>query len=219
MPLDAERSADEDLAHRRPLKSRGTGWAQGVVRILLKTAITPNMISVFGIAFAGIGAAAMVFADRSGWLWLVAAVGIQLRLLANMLDGMVAVEGGRGSPTGPVFNEVPDRVEDTLLLVAAGFAAGCETLGWVAALLAMLTAYIRVLGGSFGLAQDFRGPMAKPHRMAMLTAASVAEFLQWWFGIHYSVMLFTLAAIVLGAAVTATRRTMRIAALLRGETV
>ena len=51
--------------------------------------------------------------------WLGAAAGIQLRLGANMLDGLVAVEEGKGAPTGAHYNEAPDRVEDALLLVAA----------------------------------------------------------------------------------------------------
>lgn len=38
----------------------------------------------------------------SGWLGVILAVlGIQLRLLANVLDGLVAVEGGKGSPIVP----------------------------------------------------------------------------------------------------------------------
>jgi phosphatidylglycerophosphate synthase len=79
-----------------------------------------------------------------------------------MLDGMVAVEGGKKSLVGTLYNEIPDRVADSLFIVAAGYCADWPSLGWCGALLAALTAYIRVLGGSLGLAQDFRGPMAKP---------------------------------------------------------
>ena len=54
---------------------------------------------------------------------------VQLRLLCNLLDGMVAVEGGRSSPVGALYNEVPDRVADSLLLVALGYAVGIPWLG------------------------------------------------------------------------------------------
>ncbi len=47
------------------------------------------------------------------------------------------------------------------------------TLGWVAAFFAVMTAYIRVLGGSCGLEQRFTGPMAKQHRMALLTGIAI----------------------------------------------
>src|SRR5205807_2107597 len=49
-----------------------------------------------------------------------AALLIQLRLLANLMDGMVAVENERAQPTGALFNELPDRLSDSLLIVAAG---------------------------------------------------------------------------------------------------
>ena len=85
-----------------------------------------------------------------------------------MLDGMVAVEGGRKSLYGPVYNELPDRIEDSLLLIAAGAAAGFDGLvfGMLAALLAAICAYVRLLGGTLGQPQDFVGPQAKPHRMS-----------------------------------------------------
>ncbi len=49
--------------------------------------------------------------------WLLAACLIQLRLLANMFDGMVAIEQGRQSPLGELYNEIPDRVSDAFILI------------------------------------------------------------------------------------------------------
>lgn len=197
-----------ELANRRPLKSRQTGWAGALARLLLKTPLTPNAVSVAGIGFAATGAACFAFAPRQPLLWLGGALFIQLRLLANMMDGLLAVEGGRKSPTGALYNEFPDRIEDALLLVAAGYGTGAPTLGWAAALLAMGTAYVRALGGSIGLAQDFCGPMAKQHRMALLTAgATLSPFV--------AVMPAVLAVICLGAAVTSVRRLVRQARALR----
>ena len=121
--------------------------------------------------FALAGAVALVRA--SPMMLLVAAVCVQLRLLCNLLDGMVAIEGGKQSAVGALYNEFPDRIADSLLLVALGYAAGVPWLGWLAALLAALTAYVRATGGALGFAQDFRGPMAKPQRMAVLTIACV----------------------------------------------
>ena len=83
-------------------------------------------------------------------------------------------QGGRRTPAGELFNETPDRVADTLILVAAGYAADPHygpTLGWCAALLAMATAYVRVLGKACGAGVYFTGPMAKQQRMAVITVA------------------------------------------------
>jgi phosphatidylglycerophosphate synthase len=201
-----------EVANRRPLRSRRAGWAGALARLLLKTPLTPNAVSVIGIGFAAAGAACFVLAPQQQWLLLGAALFIQLRLLANLTDGLLAVEGGRRSPTGALFNEFPDWIEDSLLLVAAGQAAGQPVLGWTAALLAMGTAYIRALGGAIGLPQDFCGPMAKQHRMALLTAAPVASAALP----SLPILSAALAIICAGAAITCLRRLIRQARALNG---
>ncbi|WP_457090658.1 CDP-alcohol phosphatidyltransferase family protein [Microvirga sp. P5_D2] len=177
-----ESTGNDKSDARRPIAARSSGFAQKLTQALLKTSVTPNQISVASILFAAIGAAALVYAPAHPLFYLVAVASIQLRLLCNLLDGMVAVEGGRGSPVGVLYNEIPDRVADTMLLVALGYGAGSPWIGWACALAAALTAYIRVFGGALGQAQDFRGPMAKQHRMALLTGAcalALVEGLIW----------------------------------------
>lgn len=199
--------------NRRPLRTRSAGWAQALARMLGNAGLSPNAISAIGILFAAGGAACFLAAPENRWWWLGGALGIQLRLLANMLDGMVAVEGGHKSATGPLFNEVPDRVEDALLLVAAGYAAGAAELGYGATLLAFATAYLRATGGALGFPQDFVGPMAKQHRMFALTVAAVLSALLP----GKPVMEAMLWIIAVGAALTCAVRTVRIARLLKGQ--
>lgn len=174
-------------------------------------------MSAIGIVIAAVGAWAAVAAGPPGrpWLFLLAAVCIQLRLLANMLDGLVAVEGGRGSPTGAIWNEFPDRVEDSLLLVAFGYAS-LPWLGWCAALLAAVCAYVRLLGGSLGIEQDFGGPMAKPHRMAALTVTAIVAAIAGLAGSTIPVIATGLAIIVAGTALTIALRLRRLGARLKG---
>lgn len=90
-------------ASRRPLKSRSTGWASAAAQLALRAGLSANQISFLGIIIAILGASALIEAPDEPWLFLVAALCVQLQLLANMLDGMVAVEGGRGGPTGAIF--------------------------------------------------------------------------------------------------------------------
>ena len=194
---------------RRPLRSRQTSWAAAVLAMLLRTPLTANQISALGILFSIAGAGAILAAPQYPSAWLLAALAIQLRLLANLMDGLVAVEGGRGSPSGAIWNEAPDRLEDTLFLVAFGYALGMPWLGWLAAVLAVGTAYVRVLGGTFGLPQDFGGPMAKPHRMAALTVGCVLAALEsWWLGSLYAPAM-VLLVVALGSAATVARRLVR----------
>jgi len=162
---------------RRPLKSRGTAWARALSRGLLKTGLRPNQVSVLSIAFAAAAAGFLICPEPpTWWHWLAAAACIQLRLLCNLMDGMLAVEGGLKTPNGELYNEFPDRIADALFLGGAGYFASLAgftlgaPLGWAAAVLAVLTAYVRELGRGLGFPADFSGPMAKPHRMAALTA-------------------------------------------------
>jgi phosphatidylglycerophosphate synthase len=196
---------------RRPLASRSTGVARKAVALLLRTSVTPNQISLLSIGVSILGAAAILYAPQRPWLFIVAAICVQLRLLCNLLDGLVAVEGGRGTPSGGLFNEIPDRIADSLFLVAWGYACGLGWLGWLAALAAACTAYIRVLGGALGLKQDFRGPMAKQHRMALLTGVCLLAFVEAWFGRESLVLPMGLAVAALLSLLTCWTRASAIA--------
>lgn len=204
-------------ANRRPLRTRGRRWVQGLTTLLLRTRLTPDQISLIGIGCALLGSGAVLAAPAEPWLYLLAALGIQLRLLCNMLDGLVAVEGGRKSALGPLFNELPDRLEDSLLLTAFSLAAGFLWLGLLASLLAAVTAYVRVLGGTLGFAQDFGGPMAKPHRMAALTLISLLAGLEAHYLHDNHVLLLGMALVTLGTAWTIVSRTRRLAASLQAS--
>ena len=200
--------------NRRPIAMRSSGWATRTATAMAHSAVTPNQISCLSVLFALIGSAALVaWPDATGLL--LCAICILLRLLCNLFDGMVAVEGGRGTATGALYNELPDRLADSLFLIALGYAIATPWLGWLCALLAALTAYIRAMGGSLGQAQDFRGPMAKPHRMWVMGIALVIAALAAPWRQH---ILFGAAVIIaVGSALTCMTRTRAIAERLRGQ--
>ncbi len=180
--------------------------------------VRPNAVSLASIGFATIAALLMYAAapHQTGTplLYLAAAAAIQLRLLCNLLDGLMAVESGLKTVHGELYNEVPDRLADTLILVAAGYATTSlsgPALGWAAALLALGTAYVRVLAGSLGRPQRFLGPMAKQHRMFALTVACLAAAIEQLVrGTNHTLMV-ALALIVLGTAATLARRVTALA--------
>lgn len=169
----------EPSEDRRPLKSRSLGWVQALAHLLVRAKVKPNTISAVGIVFAAAAFGVLWWYHRGGlpaWVALVlAALCVQARLMCNMMDGLVAVEGGLKSKGGDLFNEIPDRIEDSLFLAGAGYACGCPTAGWLCALLAVFTAYVRAFGASLGQGQDFGGPCAKPHRMFLLTVGLIAQ--------------------------------------------
>ena len=211
------------MAERRPIATRETGWARSLAARLAATGLSANAISVLGAGFAIVAGGAFVLSDGPAWrAWLaVAAAGIQLRLLCNMLDGMVAVEHGRATPVGALYNDVPDRIADTVILVGAGYAVAAApwntSLGWACAVMAMFTAFVRVLGGALGTPQYFFGPQSKSQRMAVLTVAALAGAImprpEW------AVRLITLALVIVlvGSAITVVRRVLRVAEELRSR--
>jgi len=215
-----------EIDNRRPIKSRDAGWAHRAAAWLADADARPDLISAASFAFAALGAACLLAAGMTGnaiaraALLLFAAVGIQLRLVCNLLDGMVAVEHGRSSPAGAIWNELPDRFSDVVLLAAAGYCAAdggimfASEVGWLCASLALLTAYLRELGRGLGFAADFSGPMAKPQRMAALTVGCVISTLEPLWGWRGQTLMITLAVIALGAAFTAWRRTRTLAGRL-----
>lgn len=205
---------------RRPLRTRETRWARSLAAALGRARVRPNAISVASVGFAAAGAGALLAAANGpegglrATLFVVAGGCVQLRLLCNLLDGLVAVEGGFRTAAGDVYNELPDRVSDVLLLAAAGYATvwtGWERdLGWAAAAGAVLTAYVRALGGQLGVGQAFGGPMAKPHRMFALTVACALTAGEVAFAGPTRAMTVALALVALGSGATAIRRTRRV---------
>lgn len=235
---------DTNSPERRPIASRETAWARAISTSLARAGCTPNGISVAGMlagVAAGIFFACTRFPGYELICFLLAAFCVQLRLAANMFDGMVAIETGQRSPVGELYNEVPDRISDIGTLVGAGYAiGGMPELGLWAAIMAVLTAYVRAQGKAAGAPNDFCGPMAKQHRMAVITLSAVVAAVMavmpvnffihdtylklsvpwlpaWEVSSDAGVMSLALAVIIVGCCFTVLRRLYRMAACLRKQ--
>jgi len=204
----------ESSLQRRPLKSRDAPWAIRTAAWMARSGVSPNAISVASVVFASAAGGCLLACPvapagiASRLLLVGAACGIQLRLVCNLLDGMVAIEGQRRSATGGLFNEIPDRVADAVILVCAGYAARplphVTELGWLCACLAILTAYLRALGQTLGCGACFLGPMAKQQRMAAMTLAALAGAVALpWSG---RILGLALGVIAAGTLLTCVRR-------------
>ena len=217
-------------ADRRPIASRDRPVWQKAAGMLAKAGVSANAISIFGMV-VGVAAGAALAATSLATnpitervLWLAGAAGIQLRLLANMLDGMVAIARREASPVGELYNELPDRVSDLAIIIGAGYAnGGWPVMGYLAACVALLTAYVRAVGKAAGASDLFVGPMAKPHRMFALTIVSLAMAVlpaaakPIGGSFHGSWPAVGLALIILGGLVTIYRRLSRIVRHLKGR--
>jgi phosphatidylglycerophosphate synthase len=214
-----------ELIDRRPIATRNRKWARAATAWLAARNVSPNAISIVGMCaciVAGVALGVTSIAD-SRILWLVAALGVQLRLTANMLDGMVALASGRASKTGELYNEVPDRISDAAVFIGAGFAwGGNVALGYIATILAIFTAYVRAAGKIAGGPNEFCGPMAKQHRMLVITLiclysaiAPRSRQMITFSDLQIGLMTLGLVVIVVGCVITVIRRVGRIARVLK----
>lgn len=158
---------------RRPIADvwRTTaGWA---TRACVAAGISPNLISCLSVVFAAGAAACFLAAAQWPISLFFAPLACLLRLWLNMLDGMVALAANRASRRGEIFNELPDRISDVLIfasLAASGLVFA--PLGYWAAILAVMTAYVGTLGQAVAGHREYRGIMSKQWRMFTLAAAT-----------------------------------------------
>jgi phosphatidylglycerophosphate synthase len=227
---DPSPSPSPTVFDRRPIAARRLGIMHALASSCVRLGISPNTISIGGMVAAIVAGVLLAMSDASGPIgrgMLVAAAGlIQFRLLCNLIDGLVAVEGNQRTPVGELYNEIPDRVADVAVLVGAGLAVtSLPALGWSAAIVAIFVAYIRAVGKGAGLASDYRGPMAKQQRMAVITLAAVvlAVLPEAWRPVlalprglePIGLMAMALWIVVVGGVATALRRLAAIASALR----
>jgi phosphatidylglycerophosphate synthase len=214
---------DETPIDRRPIASRELRVWIRLASFLARKRVSANTISILGMIFGilcGLSFAATTFGRAERYLLLLGAAFCQLRLLCNMLDGMVAMQSGQICRVGELYNEIPDRISDSFALVGFGLLGGAYTsLGFLAALLAMFTAYVRAVGKGAGAPQVFHGPMAKPQRMFILTITAITLSIaphQVLATLPRGLQLpdCSLILICIGCVVTALRRIRALAATL-----
>ena len=143
--------------------------ARWATNLCVKLGISPDAISYSSIVVAG--SAAVCFWKSGGvpFLLLIAPLLCYVRLWLNMLDGMVALAAGKASPRGEILNDLPDRISD--ILIFAGVAASGYVqpeLAYLAAIFALLTAYVGLMGQAVAGKREFGGIMSKPWRMVVL---------------------------------------------------
>ncbi|KAA3649030.1 MAG: CDP-alcohol phosphatidyltransferase family protein, partial [Proteobacteria bacterium] len=79
-------------------------------------------------------------------------------------------------------------------------------LGWLAGVLSVMTAYVRTLGASLGAPISFSGPMAKQHRMALVTFACLLTIIEMYVLASAYSLYVALCLLVVGTLITVYRR-------------
>lgn len=119
---------------------------------LVRLGVTPNVITVVGTV--GAVASAVVFFGR-GW-WLTGTLLIWAFVMLDVLDGVVARIGGRGSKFGAVLDSTGDRFADAAMFGSIGWYFALHGQRWMllAAMLCLVlgavTSYIRARAEAAG---------------------------------------------------------------------
>jgi phosphatidylglycerophosphate synthase len=154
---------------RRPIADLFRRTAHAAVRGCVHAGIHPDTISYLSMVAAGCAAVCFWQSHVWPWLLLVGPAFCYLRLWCNMLDGMVALASKTASARGEILNDLPDRVSDVVIFVGVAHSGLCSPFaGYWAAIFAVFTAYVGMLGQAVGAKREFGGIMSKPWRMVVL---------------------------------------------------
>jgi phosphatidylglycerophosphate synthase len=154
---------------RRPIADLFRRTAHVAVRVCVRARIHPDTISYLSMVAAAAAAVCFWQAERCPCLLLAGPLFCYLRLWCNMLDGMVALASKTASARGEILNDLPDRISDVLIFVGVAHSGFCSPFsGYWAAIAAVFTAYVGMMGQAVGARREFGGIMSKPWRMVVL---------------------------------------------------
>jgi CDP-diacylglycerol--glycerol-3-phosphate 3-phosphatidyltransferase len=143
--------------------------------------VSPDVLSLIAILVAGIGGACLALSPSTPAALLGVPLAAAIRLVLNLLDGMVArrlAAGGPGRAIGELWNELGDRVADLLFIGGLAFVPAVGPwLGLSAATAAVLASYAGITARAAGGRRQYGGVMSKPGRMIVLAVAAPMAFL------------------------------------------
>jgi len=149
-------------------------WAAQSMNQLDQTNVTPDALTVAGVALC-IGGAAAVYFEYSGWgFYWIGAVLFVVGSVLDILDGALARSRGSGSPFGAFLDSTVDRVGEGFMLGAIGLVFMRHGQMWAVALAfaaiagSFLVSYARARAEALGLRGDV-GLGSRAERVVAIT--------------------------------------------------
>ena len=210
---------------RRPIAQMFRRTAERATNFCVRLGIPPDAISYLSILAALVAALCFWKSGRNAWLLIIAPLFCYLRLWFNMLDGMVALAVGKATARGEILNDLPDRISDIVIFVGIAHSGWMNPiLGYWAAILAVLTAYVGIFGQAIGVQREFSGWMSKPWRMVALHIGAWTTLACWWWNDQsirlqgLTILDWTCIVVIAGCVQTIAARLKRIMAALERRT-
>lgn len=180
------------------------GWARNVARsvaqIFIKTPITPNMLTLFGLVLNG----AVAVLLGSGHL-VAGGVMIIVAGMFDMLDGALAKITNRMSTFGAFLDSVVDRYSEALILLGlllyyyfqqSKTAVTEIVLIYVILVGSMMISYARARAGALHIHNEV-GLMARPERIILLAIGLLFQTV---------LLIWVLWLLAIGTQITALQR-------------
>jgi phosphatidylglycerophosphate synthase len=216
--------AQYEPTSRRPIGERFRSTARFATMLCVRLGIHPDAISYASVVAAAVAALCFWQSHRHPGLLWIAPLFCYLRLWCNMLDGMVALASGKASWRGEILNDLPDRISDAFIFAGVAHSGWMNPfLGYWAAIFALLTAYVGMLGQAVGVQREFSGMMSKPWRMVVLHIGAWLTAGCLWSGDHvvflgrFTILDWTCLVVIAGCVQTMAVRLRRIMAALRAK--
>ncbi|MCW3992697.1 MAG: CDP-alcohol phosphatidyltransferase family protein [Candidatus Bathyarchaeota archaeon] len=159
------------------LKEKFEGWVAPSVRILASAGLTPNALTLLGLA-ASFAAAFCYLNWRIGDALLPAAAALVLISgLLDALDGVLARAVGGASAFGGFLDSVADRYSDAVVLSAVVVAGLCDPVWGLAAVVgSIMVSYARARAEAAGVGMASVGLAERAERMLLLAAVTFAAY-------------------------------------------
>jgi CDP-diacylglycerol--glycerol-3-phosphate 3-phosphatidyltransferase len=177
-----------------------------IARWLATRGVAPDLITASAIPVSVLAAACLVLAEPHVRILLLAVPPLAAaRIVVNLLDGMVARSTGRSHAMGELWNELADRLCDTLFIGSLAFVPGVDArVVLVALTAALLASYAGITARAAGGARQYGGVMSKPGRMATVAIVTTLAFATGAVGW----LTAGAAVIAVGSALTLVQRTV-----------
>ena len=159
-------------------------WARGIARqvakIFVRTPITPNMLTLFGLVLNGVVAYLLATGN-----FLVGGIMLVGASLFDMLDGALAKLTDRVSDFGAFLDSVVDRYSEAIVLLGLLLyyyskpdLSGLTEIVLIYVILvgSMMISYARARAGSLGIRNE-GGLMARPERIVILAIGLILSSL------------------------------------------
>ena len=183
------------------------------MRGVAKTKLTPDMLTLAGVALCLAGAVLVGFEERNEYLffWLGGVLFV-IGSIADILDGALARAASKGTVFGAFLDSTFDRLGEAAMFTAIGltFMREGNEIALVAAFAAVigsfLVSYTRAKAEALGL----RGDVGFGSRVERVVLIAIALFVAPWGWLQWPIyVLAALAWITVGQRILFVRRQLR----------